>query len=185
MGYLNFEIVEVKARCKNQDEIRGYLKEHHADYKGIDHQVDTYFNIPKGRLKLREGKTENFLIYYERLDKEGPKQSKVALFASEPGSTLKEVLAKALGVLAVVDKKREIYYIENVKFHVDVVEGLGTYVEIEAIDMDANIEKDKLNEQCQKYINDMGIRDQDLIAVSYSDLLLKKLGRKQTVAKIK
>lgn len=171
MGHLN---VEIKARCSNQESMREYLKAHNADFKGVDHQIDTYFNAPNGRLKLREGEIENFLIYYERSDQEGPKQSKVTLYTSQPGSTLKEILTKALGILVVVDKKREIYFIENVKFHVDVVDNLGTFMEIEAIDKDGSIGKDKLNEQCNKYLNELGIKDEDLISVSYSDLLLQK-----------
>jgi len=171
MGHIN---VEIKARCNNQDAIRKYLKEHDADFKGVDHQIDTYFNVSNGRLKLREGEIENFLVHYERSDQVGPKQSKVTLYNSQPGSMLKEALAKALGVLVVVDKKREIYFIENVKFHVDNVQDLGTFMEIEAIDKDGSIGQDKLNEQCQQYLSEMGIRGQDLIPVSYSDLLLNK-----------
>ena len=66
------------------------------------------------------------------------------LCASDPKSSLKEVLTKALGVLTVVDKKREIYFIGNVKFHIDTVESLGTFIEIEAQDHDGTIGKDKL-----------------------------------------
>ena len=171
MGHLN---IEIKARCNDQETIREYLKYHDAEFKGVDHQVDTYFNVPCGRLKLREGEIENFLIHYERSDQEGPKQSKVTLFASQPGSTLKEALTKALGILAVIDKKREIYFIDNVKFHVDLVKDLGTFIEIEAIDKDGIYSKDYLEEQCKKYLNGMGIKEEDLISVSYSDLLLQK-----------
>lgn len=166
--------VEIKARCSNQEEVREYLKAHNADFKGVDHQIDTYFNVPNGRLKLREGEIENFLIHYERSDQEGPKQSKVTLYTSQPGSTLKEALTKSLGILVAVDKKREIYFIDNVKFHVDVVESLGTFMEIEAIDSDGSIGRDKLNEQCNKYLQELGIKNEDLVSVSYSDLLLQK-----------
>lgn len=171
MGHIN---VEIKARCNKQEIIREYLRKNKADFKGIDHQIDTYFNTSNGRLKLREGEIENCLIHYERSDQKEPKQSKVTLYTLHSGSTLKEVLTKALGILVVVDKKREIYFIENVKFHVDAVEGLGTFMEIEAIDEDGDIGKDKLNTQCQKYLKEMGIKDEDLISVSYSDLLLEK-----------
>lgn len=141
----------------------------------MDHQIDTYFNVSNGRLKLREGNIENFLVHYERSDKEGPKQSVVSLYASQPGSSLKETLTRALGILVVVDKQREIYFIENVKFHVDIVRGLGTFMEIEAVDYDGNIGLEKLNEQCNKYLEDMGIKDEDLISGSYSDMLLKNV----------
>lgn len=178
MGHLN---IEIKARCNNQEAIREYLTVNNADFKGIDHQVDTYFIVPNGRLKLREGDIENFLIHYERSDQEGPKQSKVTLYASQPGSTLKDTLTNALGILVVVDKKREIYFIDNVKFHIDVVDNLGTFIEIEAIDYDGSIGKDELNEHCNKYLNALGISDEDLISVSYSDLLLQKQPTTETI----
>lgn len=76
MGHLN---VEIKARCNDHEVIREYLKARDADFRGVDHQIDTYFHVPHGRLKLREGEIENFLIHYERSDQDGPKQSHVTL----------------------------------------------------------------------------------------------------------
>ena len=166
--------IEIKARSENFAKIRQFLKSKKADYKGKDHQIDTYFKVNFGRLKLREGNIENYLIHYQRDNKEGPKQSNVTLFKSPFDPTLKEVLTKSLGILVVVDKQREIYFIDNVKFHLDEVEGLGTFVEIEAIDRDSSIGKDKLLEQCKKYMKLFGIKEKDLIAYSYSDLLLNK-----------
>lgn len=131
--------------------------------------------MPNGRLKLREGNIENALIHYNRSDEEGPKQSEVILYAPKPGSSLKEILVKALGAKVVVDKKREIYFIDKVKFHIDTVKNLGTFMEIEAIDMNGNIGKTKLLSQCKNYLSAMSINDEDLISVSYSDLLFKKV----------
>ncbi len=85
---------------------------------------------------------------------------------------MKEILTKALGILVVVDKKREIYFIDNVKFHIDAVEGLGTFIEIEAIDNDGDIGKKRLLEQCESFLDLFKIAQEDLISVSYSDLLL-------------
>lgn len=170
MSHIN---IEIKARCNNQDKIRHILKLQNADFKGIDHQIDTYFKVKNGRLKLREGNIENFLIYYERGNTVAAKQSDVTLFKTEPGSTLKEILTKANGILAVVDKKREIYFVENIKFHLDTVQNLGTFVEIEAIDKSGSIGKEKLLAQCEKYMKLFQIPKSDLISNSYSDLLLE------------
>ena len=167
MSHLN---IEIKARCSDHEKIRSLLLSHHADYKGTDHQIDTYFKVNHGRLKLREGNIENFLIHYERENKDGPKESDVTLLATSPGSTLKPILTKALGILSVVDKQREIYFIENVKFHIDTVIGLGTFIEIEAIDKDDTIGKEKLRAQCDQYIKLFGIATLDLVPISYSDL---------------
>jgi len=171
MEHLN---IEIKAKSENHREIRKILRSRNAEFKGLDHQIDTYFNVPFGRLKLREGNIENYLIQYNRQDKEGPKQSDVALYKPLQESSLKEILTKSLGVLVVVDKQREIYFIDNVKFHLDYVKDLGTFVEIEAIDKIPSIGEEKLLEQCNFYMNLLKIQKRDLISVSYSDLLLKK-----------
>jgi len=164
--------IEIKAACKDHDRIREILENHQADFKGIDHQVDTYFRVTSGRLKLREGNIENNLIHYVRENQEGPKQADITLFKTAFGSGLKDILTKSLGILTVVDKLREIYFIGNVKFHLDKVEGLGTFVEIEAIGEDENADKEQLLRQCHHYLTLFGIPDEDLIAGSYSDMLL-------------
>jgi predicted adenylyl cyclase CyaB len=166
--------IEIKARCADQGKIRDILYSQGAEYRGTDHQIDVYFKVAHGRLKLRKGEIENFLIHYDREDKEGPKQSNVTLFKSDSASTLEDILTKSLGVLVVVDKKREIYFIDNVKFHLDDVDGLGTFVEIEAIDQEGNIGREILLQQCEHYLSTFGVRKQDLISVSYSDMLLEK-----------
>lgn len=148
------------------------LMQQNADFKGTDHQVDTYFNVVSGRLKLREGNIENSLIYYERKNTVGPKTSNVILYKLNPDRNLKEILVKSLGVLTVVDKKRKIYFVDNVKFHLDEVIGLGNFVEIEAIDKENSIGKETLQKQCDFYMKLLAIKDRDLIEVSYSDLLL-------------
>ncbi len=171
MGILN---VEIKAKSDNQTQIRGILKSKKAEYKGTDHQIDTYFNVDNGRMKLREGNIENNLIHYKRENKKGPKQSKIILYKSEPDSSLKRLLTEAIGILTIIEKKREIYFIDNVKFHVDTVKELGTFIEIEAIDKNGELEKEKLLEQCEFYLNLFNISKNDLVSVSYSYLILKK-----------
>ena len=163
--------VEIKARLSNPDRVRSILQERKADFKGIDHQIDTYFNVPKGRLKLREGNIENALIHYQRSNQAGPKKSEVILYKSAPGSSLKSLLEAANGVLAIVNKQRGIYFIDNVKFHIDQVKQLGSFVEIEAIDKDGTKSEQELYEQCKYYIELFEINEEDLIEVSYSDLL--------------
>jgi adenylate cyclase, class 2 len=166
--------VELKARCNNQEKIRQILRENNADFKGVDHQIDTYFEAKEGRLKLREGNIENALIHYTRENKQGPKTANITLQRLEAENNVKEILVKVLQTLVTVDKQREIYFIDNVKFHIDNVESLGTFVEIEAIDTNGTITKERLQEQCQHFQDLFGINENDLVALSYSDLLLKK-----------
>jgi adenylate cyclase class IV len=173
MAHVN---IEIKGRCTDPARIRDILLELGADAKGTDHQVDTYFVVPNGRLKLRQGAIENSLIFYDRPDHPGPKRADVSLFRTDSaGSTqLHETLAAALDVLVVVDKRREIYFIDNVKFHIDIVEGLGHFIEIEAIDIDGSLGPEKLRAQCDHYIGCFNITPADLVNVSYSDLLMER-----------
>ncbi|MDB5198029.1 MAG: adenylate cyclase [Flaviaesturariibacter sp.] len=167
---LNYEF---KAKTDRLDKLESLLKEKGPRYVGEDHQTDTYFNVPAGRLKLREGNIENTLIQYHRTNVAGAKQSDVLLYHHHPDPSLKAVLVKALGVKVVVDKRRRIYFIDNVKFHFDTVESLGTFVEVEAIDSDGSIGLEKLKEQCAFYSQLFEIQPEDYLAESYSDLLLK------------
>ena len=96
------------------------------------------------------------------------------MFKTPTDPSLKEVLSKCLEKLVVVVKQREIYFIDNVKFHIDKVKGLGSFVEIEVIDKDGLTDKDQLLEQCKRYMELFGIKKADLVSCSYSDLLLNK-----------
>ncbi len=166
--------VEIKARCKHPENIRKVLQKENARFEGTDRQIDTYFNTPNGRLKLREGKIENNLISYDRKNESEPKLSDVVLYdTSKYSDVLKEILAKHLGIKCVVDKKREIYYIKNVKIHLDSVEELGSFVEIEA-SSDSKDDKNKLEKQVLEYIKKFGIKKSELIKLSYSDMIFKK-----------
>lgn len=169
--HINYEF---KAGCTNIEALELKLKELDPLFVGTDHQTDTYFHVPNGRLKLREGNIENALIHYERTNTAGAKQSNVHLYQHQPDVNLKDILIKALGVKAIVDKKRKIYFIGNVKFHFDEVKGLGSFVEVEAIDKDGTIGLEKLKEQCNAYVQLFGITADQFIAESYSDLLEKK-----------
>ncbi len=171
MKHLNFEF---KAGTKKLAELEKKFLELNPLFIGEDHQTDTYFNVPKGRLKLREGNIENSLIYYERENSTEAKQSDIILYEHAPNKFLKEILIKVNGVKAIVDKSRKIYFIENVKFHFDIVKGLGTFIEVEAIDKEGSLGIDTLKEQCNNYADFFGIHRSDYIAVSYSDLILEK-----------
>jgi predicted adenylyl cyclase CyaB len=168
MEHLN---VEIKARCSDVLAARQVLKGAGARFVGEDHQIDTYFRVENGRLKLREGNIENHLIFYRRGNQAGPKASEVALLETPAGSPLKAFLEKALGSWMCVDKRREIYFVENVKFHLDQVSGLGTFLEIEAIDMEGKYGQAKLEEQCRFWMEKLNVQAADLLSVSYSDML--------------
>lgn len=170
---MSHQNIEIKARCADAAFIRQFLTDHMAEFKGTDEQTDTYFNVSTGRLKLRQGNIENSLIFYSRENIAGPKMSQVNLFpVGSESDLLKQILINANGIKVVVKKKREIYFIDNVKFHIDEVDGLGSFVEIEAIDKDGSLGLEKITEQCAHYLQKLNIADEHLLTHSYSDLLM-------------
>ena len=164
--------IEIKARCYEPARIRNILQTVQARFVGTDHQVDTYFKVPNGRLKLRQGNIENNLIFYRRPDQSGPKESDVLLYKPSEPEPLRQVLEAALGILVEVRKKREIYFVDNVKIHIDQVDGLGSFVEIEAQDFNGQYNEEQLLQQCEYFLNLFQIPLQNLISHSYSDMLL-------------
>lgn len=165
--------VEIKARCSDTGFVRDYLLLAKARFAGTDLQTDTYFNVSKGRLKLREGNIENNLIFYTRDNQSGPKQSDFRLVAVPDPQALREALTLSCGIKTVVRKSRQIYYLANVKFHIDEVEQLGSFMEIEAFNNDGQLSVARLEEQCSFYMNELRVTGADLLDRSYSDMLLE------------
>ncbi len=172
MAHIN---IEIKAKCFHPEKVEAFLLANGAVYKGTDHQKDTYFNVPSGRLKLRQGNIEKNLIFYNRPDQAGPKQSDFLLSPVADGAAQEKLLEKALGIKVVVEKYRKIFFIDNIKFHLDEVPGLGSFVEIEAGNLTApSLTIEQLKEQCDHFMKAFEIAESDLVLHSYSDMLLAK-----------
>jgi predicted adenylyl cyclase CyaB len=167
-------IVEFKAQSDRNLELENILQTLTPRFAGEDVQTDTYFVVSHGRLKLREGNIENALIYYNRPDIHGTKQSNVLLYRHSPEKNLKEILERAIGIKVIVIKKRRIFFVDNVKIHFDRVEGLGEFVEVEAIDTDGKMEPQYLQDQCNQFVSLFNIKEKDYEARSYSDLILEQ-----------
>jgi predicted adenylyl cyclase CyaB len=169
MKHLNFEF---KAQLNDERRVREALKRLRARFIGTDHQIDTYFCVPSGRLKVREGRLENALIFYRRSNVRRARQASVEMVLLPRRNSLRAILARALGTLAVVDKRREIYFVKNVKIHLDRVRRLGKFLEVEAISRtgDAN----KIRSQARQFQKLFGITTEDMVAESYSDLIAAK-----------
>ncbi len=162
--------LEIKARCPDLDAARERARAVATEWIGVDRQVDTYFRTRSGRLKLRESsRSGGQLVPYLRDDVAGPRHSDYRVIPVEDPSSLKRLLAEILGVHRVVRKEREIALHHNVRIHLDRVEGLGTFLELEAVYDD---ESDEVEER--KKVDDLGerlgIRDEDRVATSYEAL---------------
>jgi predicted adenylyl cyclase CyaB len=170
---MNIRNFEFKAKIDEIEKYEKRLLTLNPKFQGLDHQIDTYFNAQQGRLKLREGNIENSLISYDRENVLGSKESQIILYQHEPNIALKKILTRQFGVKIVVNKKRKIYFIDNVKFHFDVVENLGTFMEVEAIDTEEAFTIEELKIQCDKYFNFFELTRNNIIDKSYSDLIIE------------
>jgi homotetrameric cytidine deaminase len=143
-----------------------------AEDRGEIAQTDTYFARASGRLKLREQRPGDAeLIHYCRADAPDARESRYRRVPVADAPALREALDAALGTLVVVEKRRRLLLHENVRIHIDEVEGLGSFLELEAVaqpDSDLSAEQDKVG----RLRGELDITDDSLVAQGYSDLLL-------------
>lgn len=163
-------LVELKARYEDLGKARALLQG--AEHVGTFRQVDVYFGMGDRRLKLRsvEGQKDGQLVYYERPDEGGVKESRVLLAALPEAEEVLEILRRTFPVLAEVRKTREIYRFQGVQIHLDRVEGLGKFLEFEKTLADES-EQTAARKQLEDLRAYFQIPEEDLTASSYSDLL--------------
>ena len=166
-------MVELKARVDDMATVRNKLIRFGAEQIGTFHQVDTYYKVPKGRLKLREveGKTDAELIYYERENVAKPKRSSVFILKIPQPKTFKQILERIMKIKSVVDKIREIYFHEGIQIHLDTVKGLGSFIEFERITSRDSGQQKKDLSKLEKLREQLNISPQLLESLSYSDLI--------------
>lgn len=165
--------IEIKARVNDNEQAEAVAVSVAGQAHARVRQVDTYFNIPEGRLKLREERgtgSESELIFYRRADRAGPGPSEYQIARVDSPDELKRILAEVLGVKAVVRKERTVYLLESTRIHLDIVEGLGTFIEFEAlIPEGAGVETGR--KTVEALIKAFSIKKEDLVESSYCDLI--------------
>ncbi|KAK4886451.1 hypothetical protein RN001_002722 [Aquatica leii] len=167
--------IEIKAKVRDLTNLLSKA-EHVSNSKGcIINQYDTFYKVPQGRLKLRKFESgDSELIFYERPDAEGPKMSSYekCCIKSIETDALSNVLGKALGFDGTVKKTRHLFMVEKTRIHVDIVEGLGTFMELEvALGPNESIEEGEII--ARLLMKKLGIDTEDLLAGAYSDMLKK------------
>jgi predicted adenylyl cyclase CyaB len=163
--------IEIKARVRDFEKLRKRAAAASDTAAELLHQEDTFFHSPKGRLKLRAlAPDHGELIYYERADSAGPKQSNYFLSVTAEPERLKDVLAKSLGVRGVVRKDRWLYLAGNTRIHLDQVEGLGAFMELEVVMSDGQNPAEG-QAIANELMTRLGINESDLIEGAYIDLL--------------
>jgi adenylate cyclase class 2 len=161
--------IEIKAHCKDLSEARRKAEEIGAKFDGILNQIDTYFHVPQGRLKLRRINGDNTeLIWYQRENQATARASEYHVAPVTDADLMLAVLGGALGVRGQVRKRRELLLWHNVRIHLDEVEKLGTFIEFEAVISDGNDEATS-RARIKRLSRELEIDEP--IAVSYPDLL--------------
>lgn len=134
-------------------------------------QDDTFFNCPEGRLKLRVfSASEGQLIFYRRPDRSGPKTSFYVLSPTCAPDSLREALLQACGERGRVRKQRTVYWSGRTRIHLDRVEGLGTFMELEVVLADDEDEADGAAE-ADRLVDGLGIPREKLLEGAYLDLM--------------
>jgi predicted adenylyl cyclase CyaB len=165
--------VEIKAKVADLAAVRRVV-EGLADSGPMEiEQEDTFFVCPRGRLKLRrlDGCVEAELIYYERPEVAGPRESHYAVHPTADPEGLREVLSAALGIRGIVQKRRAVYLVGQTRVHLDQVEGLGEFVELEVV-LEPQQNSSAGVAIARELMEKLGISQSQLVDGAYIDLLL-------------
>ena len=163
--------IELKAKCHDLKKVERTIQKMNLPFLENQHQSDTFFNVPKGRLKLRETKKGAWLIPYFREDSPTPRTSDYALLPI--GNDIEhtfEILKKMFGIRAVVEKSRKIYLYHNVRIHLDTVEELGAFIELEGV-VSAKDSRSATMEKIELLMELLEIKPQDILLHAYVDML--------------
>ena len=163
--------VEIKARVADPAALRSRVAALAKERPVIIGQRDTFFNVARGRLKLRRfADASGELIFYERDDTTGPKTSRYSTSSCPDATGMETVLARALGVRGVVEKRRELFMIGGTRVHLDEVRGLGHFLELEVVLRDGEPAADGERE-AHDLLAKLGVPATSLVAPAYIDLL--------------
>jgi homotetrameric cytidine deaminase len=172
MARVNLVNLELKARCEDLDAAAARCIALGAADQGVLTQRDTYYAARSGRVKLREDPARGSeLIAYRRPDDPEVSESSYLLVPVGAPAGLDEALDAALGTVVAVSKRRRLFLWEGVRIHLDEVDGLGTFIELEAVLPDAG-DVATAREKVARLRAELGIEDADLVPLGYADLLM-------------
>ncbi len=163
--------VEIKARISNLELLTDRVRSISDRAPEIIDQEDTFFFCPEGRLKLRKfSDSKGELIYYERPDSDDPTECQYLLSSTSEPEIVSQILSRALGIRGVVLKRRTLYIIGQTRIHLDDVEELGNFVELEVVLQPDQGTADGIR-IAEDLIKQLGIAKGHLVDSAYIDLL--------------
>ena len=167
--------IEAKYRCRNLDPVRDRALALGAREAGVLAQRDLFFAAPEGRLKLREfGDGTGELIAYRRADAAEARESDYRIARTDNPGALASALEHAFGVVGEVRKRRNLLLYRHTRIHLDRVEHLGTFVELETVVTDQS--DAEAHAELALVAGALGLRNEDRVSVAYVDLLQQGIG---------
>jgi predicted adenylyl cyclase CyaB len=165
--------IEIKARVRDWDRTRRAAETLADRPLEIIDQHDTFFTCSSGRLKLREfSATRGELIAYEREDVPGTKASRYLISTTSEPAQLRDVLQRALGLAGIVKKRRYLYLHGPTRIHLDDVENLGKFIELEVV-LAPNEDEARGEAIARELMETLGVEPEDLLAGAYVDLIAR------------
>ncbi len=166
--------IEIKFHTPSLSKIHSFLQHHpFISFQWEKEQTDIYFQVNRGRLKLRlQNNSEAELIFYQRDDDENARLSKYFIYYPGQTNLLKDLLENALGIRSVVKKKRTLYQFKNVRIHLDEVENLGSFLECEAV-VDDMTDEETSRKNLNELLTHLSSFSLTPVAQSYVDLVQK------------
>ncbi len=166
--------IEIKARVRDFAAFEARATALSGGSPQVIPQEDTFFYVRRGRLKLRQLSLEEAqLVYYERPNQQGPKRSHYLIFPTTEPAALKATLSAALGVRGVVRKTRLLYLVGQTRIHLDDVEGLGCFMELEVVLRPG--QSDAAGQAiAEDLMHKLGVAKEDLLEGAYMDMLEDK-----------
>ena len=163
--------VEIKAKITDLEALKQQVARISDSPAELIIQEDVFFHGSRGRLKLRIfSDSRGELIYYERADQAGPKRSLYFISGTAEPRKLAVVLKAAMGIRGVVRKKRWLYWVNSTRIHLDDVDGLGSFVELEVM-LSTGQRTEEGEAIAGGLMATLGIDDSELIEGAYIDLL--------------
>jgi len=164
--------IEIKARAQQFEQLRERAAALSPDAPLIFRQQDFFYDVPRGRLKLRQfdDGTPAELIFYQRDDRDGPKASYYTRSPVTNPEAMHSLLATALTTRGIVTKERHVFIVGRTRIHLDRVDGLGDFVELEVV-LAQDDDEEGGEAEAHEVFSKLGVPEADLVAVAYVDML--------------
>jgi predicted adenylyl cyclase CyaB len=164
--------IEIKARAHQFDQLLARAAALATEPPLIYRQQDFFYDVPNGRLKLRQfdDNTPAELIFYQRDDRDGPKVSYYSRSPVTNAEAMHTLLAQALNTRGIVNKERHVYVVGRTRIHLDRVDGLGDFIELEVL-LGQDDEEAGGQQEAEQLFERLGVSSADLVPVAYVDLL--------------